>query len=326
MTEKIYRVNMATLTAAIEDVPEKWKALGGRGLTSIIVAQEVKPTCNPLGKYNKLIFAPGLLTGTMCANSGRLSAGAKSPLTGTIKESNAGGTAAQCFAGLGVKALIIEGLPEKDTWYNIHVDKNGVAIQEETELVGKKNYEVMQTISKKHGEKIGILSISFFKDELYGVSKIPETMKARHVLIIRSVDQKPETARLARRLHLPLHPGAGADVLGAAVQPSQRPGSGAHRHGADDHRGGRARLRSRDAPPHGHAGPDHLPGLGAPRSRGLVPGHPQHPPALLPPVRRADPLERDADRRDGRGRCDPRRPSSGPTTRRAGSGPRWGGP
>jgi len=159
MTEKIYRVNMATLTAAIEDVPEKWKALGGRGLTSIIVAQEVKPTCNPLGKYNKLIFAPGLLTGTMCANSGRLSAGAKSPLTGTIKESNAGGTAAQCFAGLGVKALIIEGLPEKDTWYNLHVDKNGVAIQEETVLVGKKNYEVMQTLSKKHGEKIGILSI-----------------------------------------------------------------------------------------------------------------------------------------------------------------------
>ena len=59
MAEKIYRVNMATLTATSEDVPEKWKALGGRGLTSTIVAQEVKPTCNPLGKYNKLVFAPG---------------------------------------------------------------------------------------------------------------------------------------------------------------------------------------------------------------------------------------------------------------------------
>jgi aldehyde:ferredoxin oxidoreductase len=159
MTEKMYRVNMTTLKATIEDVPEKWHLLGGRGLTSTIVAHEVKPTCNPLGTYNKLVFAPGLLTGTMCANSGRLSAGAKSPLTGTIKESNAGGTAAQCFANLGVKALIIEGLPEKDTWYNLHVDKNGVAIQIETELIGKGNYEVMQTLTKKHGEKIGILSI-----------------------------------------------------------------------------------------------------------------------------------------------------------------------
>ena len=147
---------MSTLTATVEDVPEKWKVLGGRGLTSTIVAQEVKPTCDPLGKYNKLIFAPGLLAGTTCANSGRLSAGAKSPLTGTIKESNAGGTAAQCFARLGIKALIIEGLPEKDTFYNLHVDKNGVTIQEETELVGKGNYEVMKTLVKKHGDKIGI--------------------------------------------------------------------------------------------------------------------------------------------------------------------------
>jgi len=159
MAEKIYRVNMTNLTATSEDVPEKWKGLGGRGLTSTIVAQEVKPTCNPLGKYNKLIFAPGMLAGTMCANSGRLSAGAKSPLTGTIKESNAGGTAAQCFANLGVKALIIEGLPQKDTWYNLNVDKNGVSIQEETALAGRGNYEVMKTLTQKHGEKIGILSI-----------------------------------------------------------------------------------------------------------------------------------------------------------------------
>jgi len=150
---------MTTLTATSEDVPHKWKGLGGRGLTSTIVAQEVKPTCEPLGKYNKLIFAPGMLTGTMCANSGRLSAGAKSPQTGTIKESNAGGTASQCLSRLGIKALIIEGLPRKDTFYNLHVDKNGVTIQEETALVGKWNYEVMKTLIKKHGDKIGILSI-----------------------------------------------------------------------------------------------------------------------------------------------------------------------
>jgi aldehyde:ferredoxin oxidoreductase len=159
MAEKIYRVNMTTLTAQAEDVPEKWKGLGGRGLTSTIVAQEVKPTCHPLGKYNKLVFAPGLLAATTCANSGRLSAGAKSPLTGTIKESNAGGTSSQCLARLGIKALIIEGLPQKDTFYNLHVDKNGVTIREEKELVGKWNYEVIKTLIKQHGAKIGILSI-----------------------------------------------------------------------------------------------------------------------------------------------------------------------
>jgi len=159
MGEIIYRVNMETLSTTSEGVPERWKGLGGRGLTSTIVAQEVKPTCHPLGKFNKLVFAPGLLSGTQAANSGRLSAGAKSPLTRTIKESNSGGNACQLFARLGIKAIIIEGLPQKDTFYSLHVDKNGITIQEETELVGKGNYEVMKTLTEKHGNKIGIMSI-----------------------------------------------------------------------------------------------------------------------------------------------------------------------
>jgi aldehyde:ferredoxin oxidoreductase len=159
MGEKIYRVNMGTLSVSSEDVPEGWNMLGGRALTSTIVAQEVKPTCHPLGRHNKLVFAPGLLTGTSAMNSGRLSAGTKSPLTGTIKESNAGGTAAQCLARLLIKALIIEGVPEKDTWYALHVDKNGVTIQEDTEFVGKWNYEVMKTVPQKCGDNVAVMSI-----------------------------------------------------------------------------------------------------------------------------------------------------------------------
>lgn len=159
MAEKIYRVNIKTLMTSCEEVPPKWKGLGGRGLTSTIVAQEVKPTCQALGPYNKLVFAPGLLAGTTCANSGRLSAGGKSPLTGTIKESNAGGNAAQLFSQLGIKAVIVEGLPEKDSWYSLHVDKTGITIKEDRELVGKGNYEVVKTLTKTYGDKIGIISI-----------------------------------------------------------------------------------------------------------------------------------------------------------------------
>ena len=144
---KIYRVNMSKLSFVAEEVPEDWKVLGGRGLTSVIVAKEVEPTCHPLGNKNKLVFAPGLLSGTMAANAGRLSAGAKSPLTGGIKESNSGGTAAQRLAKLGVKALIIEDIPEGDKWYCLHVHKDGVEIKEETELVGKGNYEVIHTLT-----------------------------------------------------------------------------------------------------------------------------------------------------------------------------------
>lgn len=157
--DKIIRVNMADLSTRIEAVPAAWAGLGGRGLTSTIVAAEVPPTCHPLGPSNKLVFAPGLLTGTPAANSGRLSAGAKSPLTGTIKESNAGGTAAQMLARLGIKALIIEGIPKADAWYGLHVSMDGVTVQEESELVGKGNFAVIDALEARLGKKTGILTI-----------------------------------------------------------------------------------------------------------------------------------------------------------------------
>jgi aldehyde:ferredoxin oxidoreductase len=157
--DKIIRVNMADLSAHTESVPAEWAGLGGRALTSTIVAAEVIPTCHPLGKNNKLVFAPGMLSGTAAANTGRFSAGAKSPLTGTIKESNAGGTAAQMFARLGIKALIIEGLPRDDKWYGLYISKDGVSFAEETELIGKGNFAVVEALEQRFGKKTGVLTI-----------------------------------------------------------------------------------------------------------------------------------------------------------------------
>ncbi|MGB3222401.1 MAG: aldehyde ferredoxin oxidoreductase C-terminal domain-containing protein [Desulforhopalus sp.] len=157
--DKIFRVNMTDLTTKLEDVPPDLAGLGGRALTSTLIANEVDPTCNPLGPNNKLIFAPGLLSGTAAANSGRMSCGAKSPLTGTIKESNAGGTAAQKFARMGIKALVIEGLPQEDKYYSLNVTIGGVTIAEETELVGKGNFTVIDHLREKKGKNVGIITI-----------------------------------------------------------------------------------------------------------------------------------------------------------------------
>lgn len=169
---KIYRVNMSDLSFKMEDVPEEWRLLGGRGLTSTIVAKEVEPTCHPLGPKNKLVFAPGLFAGTMAANSGRLSVGAKSPLTGGIKESNSGGTAAQRLAKLGVKALVIEGMPKEDKWYTIHVHKDGVEIKEEKELLGKGNYEVIHTMATRYGENTGVITIGPAGENKFSMANI----------------------------------------------------------------------------------------------------------------------------------------------------------
>lgn len=155
---KFIRVNMTTKETDVGPVPEKYIGMGGRALTSNFVNDEVKATCHPLGKNNKLIFAPGLLSGTAAPNSGRLSVGAKSPLTGGIKESNTGGTFAQQMAKMGIKGLTIEGMPEGDEFYIIKITKDDITIEEAPEeiLNGCGNYEAIRVLNEKYGDKVGI--------------------------------------------------------------------------------------------------------------------------------------------------------------------------
>lgn len=157
---KFIRVNMTSKEVKIGDCPEKYAGLAGCALTSNFVADEVKPTCHPLGKNNKLIFAPGFLTGTAAANSGRISCGAKSPLTGGIKLSNSG-TFSQKMARMGIKALVFEGISaEKDKNFVIKVTKNGVTIEDApSETVGMGNYDAIKGLQKKYGDKVGVAII-----------------------------------------------------------------------------------------------------------------------------------------------------------------------
>jgi aldehyde:ferredoxin oxidoreductase len=128
-------------------------------LSSHIIATEVPPTSHPLSQNNKLIFAPGLLAGTAAPNSGRLSVGAKSPLTGGIKEANVGGTAGHMLGRLGIKAIIIEGQPKNEDRYVVKVDKKGVEIVPSRELAGCGNYATVAELQKKFGQKAGIFCI-----------------------------------------------------------------------------------------------------------------------------------------------------------------------
>lgn len=151
MAKRILRINMTDLTARYEDVPEKWHRWGGRGLTSAITFDEIPPTCHPLGPNNKLVIAPGWITGTKAApSSGRTSFGGKSPLTGTIKETNAGGLSGQKIAHLGLAAIILEGVPKKDKWYTLLIDKDGVTFEDASSLAGKGMYEVDEILWEKH--------------------------------------------------------------------------------------------------------------------------------------------------------------------------------
>src|SRR6056297_2385791 len=128
MSRKILRVDVKSDQIDVEEVSEDYVALGGRGLTSQIVFDEVDPTCNPLEPHNKVVFAPGIVTGTVAPTSGRISVGAKSPLTGGIKEANAGTSFAQKLAKLEIKAIIVEGGPVKSGYKALRLDADGAEL------------------------------------------------------------------------------------------------------------------------------------------------------------------------------------------------------
>jgi len=155
----ILRIDLRKKTHTFQNPGEDVVSLGGRALTSRIILNEVPPTCHPLSKFNKLVIAPGLLSGTTAANSGRISVGGKSPLTGGIKESNSGGLVSQKLAKLDIKAVVLEDQTEDHRFCIIVIKNNSVEILPADEYVGLGNAETMKKLWKKHGNKVGVMSI-----------------------------------------------------------------------------------------------------------------------------------------------------------------------
>jgi aldehyde:ferredoxin oxidoreductase len=175
----ILRVNMNDRTYRLSEVPEAYKNLGGRGITSTIVHDEVPPLSHPLGPNNKLVFAPGIVTGTTAATSARVSAGAKSWLTGGIKESNAGSSWASYLANMQIKALIVEGQPkEKGKYWITHLTWDDQAGKPKAEFLpadpytGKDLYEVFPKVYKKFGTRAAIAGCGVAGEYGYGNSGI----------------------------------------------------------------------------------------------------------------------------------------------------------
>jgi aldehyde:ferredoxin oxidoreductase len=151
---KILRINLSSLTATTEEVPEALRRFGGRGLTASILDREVPPTCDPLGVENKLIWAPGLMGGTIAPCSGRLSVGAKSPMTKGVKEANVGGAMSQRLARLGFKAVIFEGKAREAT--TVKIDKTGVSFAPAASLAGLGCYAIIEKLKSENGDKVCI--------------------------------------------------------------------------------------------------------------------------------------------------------------------------
>ncbi len=156
---QIWRINVREQTLKFEPVPDSWSRLGGRGLLARILLDEVDAKCEPLGPGNKLIFAPGLLVGHMLSSNDRISVGGKSPLTGGIKESNAGGRTGLHMTHMGIHALIIENQPKEDGFWVLHLSLNGAKWEKAEDLTGLGVYGTAPKLIEKYGDKVAIAMI-----------------------------------------------------------------------------------------------------------------------------------------------------------------------
>ncbi len=161
---RIRRIDVSSNAVTERESPPQELLLSGRALTSRLLLAEVPPTCHHFGKHNKVVFAGGPLSGTLVSSANRLSVGAKSPLTGGIKESNAGGVIAYKMGRLGLRALIIEGKPAQKPgpkdWRLVFINADGARLlPAPEELVGKGVYEKSRGLFARFGNRAGFALI-----------------------------------------------------------------------------------------------------------------------------------------------------------------------
>jgi aldehyde:ferredoxin oxidoreductase len=172
---KILRVDMEQQEVDYEDLPSQWRLIGGRGLIAKIMNKEVPPDTDPLGPKNKLIIAGGPLAGTMAPQLGRISVGGKSPLTLGIKESNAGGPAAQKLDKLGIRAIVVEGVADDGKFYCLQISKDELALVPADDYTGMKNYGLVSKLYYKYDGKPAIISIGVGGERKYRAASVSFT-------------------------------------------------------------------------------------------------------------------------------------------------------
>lgn len=125
--------------------------LGGRGFNSKRLYDEVKSDTDPLGPENRLMFSSGPLVGTMFPTACRFNVSAKSPLTGILGDSNAGGHFAAELKFAGYDQVVIQGRSKEPVY--IFINDRDVEFRDASHLRGKDVYETDEAVKADLGDR-----------------------------------------------------------------------------------------------------------------------------------------------------------------------------
>ncbi|XMB67125.1 aldehyde ferredoxin oxidoreductase family protein [Mycoplasmatota bacterium zrk1] len=202
---KLLRVNLTTSDIKIEDLDFEMakKFVGGRGLGTKILMDEIDPTIDALSPENKIIFINGPMSGTPTPTGGRYMVVTKSPLSGTIASSNSGGTWGARLKYAGFDGIIVEGKSEKPVY--LEINESNIQIKDASNVWGKYVSETTDILAKPGnnvltigpaGEKLSkMAAIMNEKDRAAGRSGVGAVMGSKNLkAIVTSGKLKPELA------------------------------------------------------------------------------------------------------------------------------------
>jgi aldehyde:ferredoxin oxidoreductase len=158
-TGTILRVNLTTrkITKEPTDLNDARLFIGARGLATKLLMDEVDPRVDPLSPENKLIFAPGPLSGTMAPSMGRYDVVTKGPLNGTVAASNSGGSFGSEVKFAGYDMIVFEGASETPVYLWIRDDQ--VELRDASGVWGKNVFDTTDLLRAETDEEAKVACI-----------------------------------------------------------------------------------------------------------------------------------------------------------------------
>ena len=156
--DRMLRIDVGKQRATVWDVPEGVRPyLGGIGTGVKVLCDEVDPQIDPLAPNNKVLLTVGPLTGTSAPMHAQTCLVTKSPLSGTILNSYAGGFLGPEIKFCGLDGILLEGAA--DDWCLLLIDDDVVRFESAADLVGLTTEEAESHVKETYGADYRTLSI-----------------------------------------------------------------------------------------------------------------------------------------------------------------------
>jgi len=120
--------------------------IGGRGLNSTRLYEELERDCDPLAPENLLLIGVGPLTGTLLSASAFMTISGKSPLTGILGDSAAGGFFGVELKQAGYDQVVMTGRCENPCY--LYIADDHAEIRDASHLWGKDIWQTTAAIRK----------------------------------------------------------------------------------------------------------------------------------------------------------------------------------